>query len=89
MKDQFPVSIVVERRSYPGKPWMVDSWSAVGILPVEGDSRSLACTSIYRDEEKEQFLHEGYAVELFADEAESYYTNLTAAKPAIFVVGAE
>jgi hypothetical protein len=89
MKDRFPVSVVVERRSYPGKPWMIDSWSVVGILPIEGDAGVAGCKSIYRDEEKEQFLYEGHVVELFADEAESYYTNLTATKPAIFVIGAE
>lgn len=89
MKDRFPVSIIIQRRRYPGKPWMIDSWSAVGVLPVEGDLRPASCKSIYQDEETEQFLYEGYCIELFADEAESYYTNLTAANPAVFVVGAE
>lgn len=49
----------------------------------------MSCASIYRDEENEQFLHEGYFIELFDDEAESYYANLMGAKPAVFVIGAE
>ena len=89
MKNRFPVSIVVQRRSYPDKRWMVDSWSAVGVLPARETKKGMSCTSIYRDEENEQFLHEGYFIELFDDEAESYYANLTGAKPAVFVIGAE
>ena len=61
---------------------MVDSWSAVGVLPAKETKKGMTCTSIYRDEKDEQFLHEGHFIELFDDEAESYYANLTGAKTA-------
>ena len=86
MKDRFPVSIIIERRSYPDKAWMLDSWSALGVLPAKGQSSGVSCTSIYQCDSSEQFLFEGYCIELFADDAESYYANLTARQPGVFVV---
>ena len=86
MKDRFPVSVIIERRSYPDKAWMLDSWSALGVLPAEGQSTGVSCTSIYQCDSSEQFLFEGYCIELFADDAESYYANLTGRQPGVFVV---
>ena len=51
---------------------MLDSWSAVGVLPVEAQSTGVSCTSIYQGDDSEQFLYQGYCIELFADDAESY-----------------
>ena len=86
MKDRFPVSVIIERRSYPDKAWMVDSWSAIGVLPVETQATSVSCSSIYQSEDSEQFLYEGYCIELFQDDAESYYANLTGRNPGVFVI---
>lgn len=65
---------------------MLDSWSALGVLPAEGKSTGVSCTSIYQCDSSEQFLFEGYCIELFADDAESYYANLTGRQPGVFVV---
>ena len=65
---------------------MLDSWSALGVLPAKGQSSGVSCTSIYQCDSSEQFLFEGYCIELFADDAESYYANLTARQPGVFVV---
>ena len=48
---------------------MVDSWSAIGVLPVETQATSVSCSSIYQSEDSEQFLYEGYCIELFQDDA--------------------
>jgi len=86
MKTRYPVSIIVECKRYPDKAWMTDSWSVIGVLPGKETSTGVSGASIHRGEQSEQFLYRGYSIELFPDDAESYYANITGANPGVFVV---
>ena len=65
---------------------MTESWSAIGVIPAAKSEAGIVCSSIYQSDQAEQFLYTGYSIELFADDAESYYANLSGNHPGVFVV---
>ncbi|MBR01737.1 MAG: DUF3305 domain-containing protein [Arenicellales bacterium] len=83
---RFPVSVVIERKSFPGKAWMTDSWSVIGVVPAARESQQVSRTRIHRADDSEQFLYTGYCVSLYTDDLESYYANLRGDQPGIFVI---
>ncbi|HIE89510.1 MAG TPA: DUF3305 domain-containing protein [Gammaproteobacteria bacterium] len=86
MTTRYPVSIIIEVKHYPDKAWMTESWSAIGVIPVAKSEAGVERSSIYQSDQAEQFLYTGHSIELFADEAESYYANLSGDHPSVFVV---
>ena len=85
---RFPVSVVMERREVKGNPWVSESWKAVGVTvgagsPASGGERPLRLVG---GPGATQYLWTGLTVELFADEAESYYHNLMVGTPGCYVV---
>jgi hypothetical protein len=79
----FNLAVIMERKVLANK-WADFQWEAVGILPDEGMDPAPRC--VYSDEQRAQWLHAGFAVELFTDEAEFYYANITAPEPRVFVL---
>lgn len=78
------VAVVMERDFQPNR-WEDWRHRIVEIVPMEpafGDS-----PRVLRDDGKlQRTLHPGFTVELFADEGEGYYLNLTSGAPVWFVV---
>jgi hypothetical protein len=83
----FPVCVITEVRRVRGNPWISESWRAIGVtlgeLPGPGPAEPRL---LVEGPEAAQYLWTGLRVDLFLDEAESYYHNLTVEEPACFVV---
>ena len=90
---QFPLAVVMERRSLQNR-WVDEAWEAVGVVPFFADQGAPAADPsarpaprrIVAEPEREQWLHPGYRLELFRDEAENYFLNMSAPVPKVFVM---
>lgn len=83
----FPVSIVMERRIRQRARWQFVEWKAVGVLTgKEHISDEAGRRVIHEDEECQRVLWTGFAIRLVKDGAESYWSNLMAEQPSLFVV---
>lgn len=76
------VAVVMERTALANR-WQSERWEPVSIVPDEGVDT--APRLLHQEPCQSQWLHPGFVVELFRDEAEGYYLNLTATKPFAFV----
>lgn len=81
----FPVAVVMERRTLEN-PWVDEAWEAVGVIPAFGALNEAGVKQLVMEPEHQQWLHAGFALELFRDEAENYFLNLAAAMPKVFVM---
>ena len=77
------VAVVMERRRLANR-WRSEVWQPIGVVP-DADSQDASPRLLKRDEEREQWLHPGFKLELFHDEAEGYYLNLSSPQPYVFV----
>jgi hypothetical protein len=81
---RLPVGVVMRRRELDNR-WCSESWEAVEIVPDEtrDDStpRPPSATGTAG-----HWLHTGLTLELYRDEAENYYLNISAAEPCVFVM---
>ena len=85
--DRYPVSILMERREKTRGRWSFTEWKVTGILPAtEFSGKSPAKTLVHKDDESQQYLWRNFVIELIKDGAESYWNNLMASTPALFVV---
>ena len=76
---------VVMRRERIDNAWQPWRWGLADIVPNEqafGDQPRL----LLKDEREERWLHPGFKVELFTDDAEGYYLNVTTPHPCFWVV---
>ena len=77
------LAVIMERKILANK-WADFQWEAIGVIPDSG--QDVAPRRIYEDGQREQWLHAGFSVELFTDEAEFYYANITSPQPRVFVL---
>jgi len=83
----FPVAVVLRYRRTPHNPWQEGSWSVDGIVAgQQADDVGRERVLIHSAADIQLYLCGGFAVHLYRDEAESYYQNLMAEKPAAFVI---
>src|SRR5438128_7709112 len=76
---------VVMRRERLANRWQSWRWVLADVVPHEpafGSEPRL----LLRSDEEERWLHPAFTVELFRDDAEGYWLNLTTAAPAWFVL---
>ncbi len=76
---------VVMRRVAQDNRWQAFRWELADVVPDEpafGTTPRL----LRRDEREQAWLHPGFTVELFRDDAEGYYLNATAPAPGWFVL---
>jgi len=76
---------VVMRRERIDNRWQPWRWSLADIVPHEpgfGTQPRL----LLKDDSEERWLHPGFTVELFTDDAEGYYLNVTTQQPCFWVV---
>jgi hypothetical protein len=83
---------VLMRKQNLDNPWVSFKWVPKEVLPDFGqfanDSQGGKITGQFlgRDEQGESWLFTGYELNLFPDESEGYYLNLSATKPCWFVM---
>lgn len=83
----FPVSVIVSREPVQVSQWVSERWEVRGVVAGEGIAQAHAQKTTLRvGEAGEQTLWTGFELELFKDEAESYYLNLMGEKPSVFVI---
>ncbi len=76
---------VVMRRERIDNRWQPWRWVLADVVPQEpgfGSEPRL----LFRSDDEERWLHPGFAVELFRDDAEGYYLNVTTPAPCWFVL---
>jgi len=76
---------VVMRRERIDNRWQPWRWSLADIVPHE-ESFGAQPRLLLKDEQEERWLHPGFKVELFTDDAEGYYLNVTTPQPCFWVV---
>ena len=77
------VAVVMEREAQPNR-WEDWRFSVVEVVIDEGFGTE---ARVLRDDGKRRrSLHPGFALELFKDEAEGYFLNLTSGSPVWFVM---
>ena len=83
----FPVSVIMERRPVHGNRWVTESWQAIGVtVGAARQGQAENPLPLIEDGGVARFLWSGLRVELFADEAESYYHNLMVPNPGCYVI---
>ena len=85
--DTFCVSIIVEFRMARDTRWQEGYWQVAGV--VAGDrpgKNSAGGVQLHTATEGQQYLWSGLHVNLFRDDAESYYYNLVSDTPRVFIV---
>ncbi|MBW8055700.1 MAG: DUF3305 domain-containing protein [Nitrospira sp.] len=83
----FPVSVIVERQQVQHGRWTMPRWEAVGVVASENAiDTERQKTLIHSDGKSEQYLWTGFSIELFKDGGESYWYNLVARNPSLYVV---
>jgi hypothetical protein len=76
---------VVMRRERLDNRWQPWRWSLADVVPNEAGFGT-APRLLVKNDDEERWLHPGFTVELFRDDAEGYYLNLTTPAPAWFVL---
>ena len=84
----FPVSVVMQHRVIENNIWLAEQWEVEAVI-AGGDGNNTAIpertvSRIGTDEEK--YIWNNYQINLFEDEAESYYFNIVSDTPYVFVV---
>ncbi len=76
---------VIMRRERIDNRWQPWRWSLADIVPHE-DSFGAQPRRLLKDDQEERWLHPGFKVELFTDDAEGYYLNVSTPQPCFWVV---
>lgn len=79
------VAVIMERRNRRHKQWSYVEWRATGVVPAQPVAEGYR-TLIHSDPECERYLCGPLPLVLHKDGSESYWSNLTAAQPSLFVV---
>ena len=81
------VAVVMRRRRIEGamSRWQEWRWGLDEVL-VQEPGFGQAPRLLYKNDSEERWLHPGYKVELFTDDAEGYYLNGTTGAPCWFVL---
>src|SRR5258706_14589981 len=74
----------MERTPLADKRWQSEKWEPIGVVP-DSSGPGAAPRALLENEARAQWLHPGFKLELFRDEAEGYYLNLSSQRPFVFV----
>jgi hypothetical protein len=84
---------VLMRKQFIDNPWISYRWAPQEVLPdfgqfnhALGEESKIIGQFLGRDDQGESWLFTGYELDLFPDEGEGYYLNLSAAQPCWFVM---
>ncbi len=76
---------VVMRREHIDNKWQPWRWILAEVLPQE-EGWGTEPRLLYKGDDEEKWLHPGFKVELFKDDAEGYYLNASVDVPGWFVL---
>ena len=81
------VAVVLRRQRNTGAAshWQAWRWELADVVANES-AFGTSARRLYQSDSEERWLHPGYAVELFKDDAEGYYLNLSTPAPCWFVL---
>jgi Protein of unknown function (DUF3305) len=82
-KPSRPVAVVMQRRQIENR-WQSEVWEPFGI--IDGHDERGEPRLLVDDGGAQQWLHPGFAVVLYRDEAEGYYLNVSSGSPRVFVL---
>lgn len=87
IRPSIEVAVVMrrERTSGPSSHWQPWRWVLDDVI-LQEESFGTAPRLLYKNESGERWLHPGYRVELFTDEAQGYHLNVTTPAPGWFVL---
>jgi hypothetical protein len=86
MTERPGIAVAVVMRKVPtSSAWQPWRWELADVVPQE-ESFGTAPTRLVQGDDGERWLHPGFRVELFRDEAEGYYLNVTTPAPCWFVL---
>jgi len=84
---QYPVAVLLEHQVIRDNRWIDGRWAVTGVVAGKQlADAGVRCQLIHSDDETQQYLWTGLAIELHPDDAESYYCNLMSDHPGVFVV---
>ena len=86
-RPELKVAVVMrrERITGPMSRWQTWRWVLADVVAHE-DGFGSAARLLYKNLNEERWLHPGYKVELFKDDVDGYYLNLSSAAPCWFVL---
>jgi len=85
--DSFEVSVIVEFRMTPGNRWQAGYWRVADVVAGDRPGRnSIGGQQLHAATQGQQYLWTGLHVNLFRDDAESYYCNLVSDNPSVFII---
>ncbi len=86
-RPEITVAVVMRRERIEGpmRRWQTWRWVLADVVPHE-DGFGTAPRLLYKNDREERWLHPAYKVELFKDDAEGYYLNVTTQAPCWFVL---
>lgn len=76
------LAVIMERRALDNR-WQSESWQPVAVVADPGDA---AAQLVFDDGARTLWLHPGFVIDLFRDEAEGYFLNMTTGQPFVFVM---
>ena len=78
-----PIAVVMQRRALQNR-WQSEVWEPLGVIlnHAEAGDPSL----LVEEGGVAQWLHPGFELKLFRDEAEGYYLNVSSDEPRVFVM---
>lgn len=87
VRPELKVAVVMRREPITGamSRWQSWRWLPLEVL-IDGGVFGGTSRLLYKDDNEERWLHPGYSVELFGDDAEGYYLNASADAPCWFVL---
>jgi hypothetical protein len=78
-----PIAVIMQRRVVD-HPWADITWSAVAVVPHQGDPNMIQ--PLVRNNDSESYLVPGLKLELYPDENDGYFENWAAPEPKVFVM---
>lgn len=87
LTDSFPVSIVMQHRRIENNIWQSEKWEVEAVIAGGGNTRDAPERTISRmGDGDEKYIWSNYQINLFKDEAESYYFNIISDTPYVFII---
>ena len=84
--ESFPLVVILKRTPARSR-WQPYTWTVSSVLVHSGtDQSSVHGVQMRSGADGDEFLWSGLTVTLYRDEAESYYHNIMAEQPALYVV---
>jgi hypothetical protein len=83
----FPIAVMMARKMISRGSWSLPSWEAIGVVSGEQFANQPRSRELVHEADGVQhFLFRGFELHLYRDVAETYWYNLIAERPSLFVI---